>query len=165
MEATRIEEVVGEFVNLKKSGQSLKGLSPFTDERNPSFYVSPAKNIFKCFSSGKGGNAVNFLMEHEHFTYPEALRYLARKYAIEIEEREQTPEELQAVNEQEALFSVTAFAEKYFSETLFNSEKGQAIGLEYFKDREFREDTIREFRLGYCQDEWDAFTKKALHEG
>ncbi len=165
MEATRIEEVIGEFVNLKKSGQSLKGLSPFTDERNPSFYVSPAKNIFKCFSSGKGGNAVNFLMEHEHFTYPEALRYLAGKYAIEIVEREQTPEELQAVNEQEALFSVTAFAEKYFSETLFNSEKGQAIGLEYFKDREFREDTIREFQLGYCQDEWDAFTRQALHEG
>ena len=165
MEAARIEEVVGEFVNLKKSGQSLKGLSPFTDERNPSFYVSPAKNIYKCFSSGKGGNAVNFIMEHEHFTYPEALRYLAKKYDIEIEEKEPTPEELEAQNEQESLYHLSAFAQKYFSDLLFNHDKGKAIGLEYYKNREFREETIRKFELGYCLEEWEAFTQEALKSG
>jgi len=164
-EAARIEEVVGEFVNLKKSGQNYKGLSPFTDEKNPSFFVSPGKNIFKCFSTGKGGNAVKFLMELEHFTYPEALRFLAKKYDIHIEEAEQTPEEIEEMNEREALYHITAFAQKYFSEILMNDEKGKAIGLQYFKDREFREDTIEKFQLGYSPDEWEAFTKHALDNG
>jgi DNA primase len=162
LEDARIEEVIGEFVKLKKSGQNYKGLSPFTDERNPSFYVSPAKGIFKCFSSGKGGNVVNFLMEHEHFTYPEALIYLARKYGIAIEEDAVSPEESQAETEREALFQVTAFAQKYFTDTLFNTDAGRSIGLEYFKGRDFREDTIRKFQLGFSPEAWDAFTRHAL---
>ncbi len=165
LEATRIEEVVGEFVNLKKSGKNFKGFSPFTNETNPSFYVSPSKNIFKCFSSGKGGNAVSFLMEHEHFTYPEALRYLARKYNIEIEEEQQTPDEVREMNEREALFHINAFAQKYFSDQLLNSEEGRAIGLSYLKERDFREDIIRKFELGYSPKEWEAFSKYAIENG
>jgi DNA primase len=135
LEEARIEEVVGEFVKLKKSGQNYKGLSPFTNERNPSFYVSPAKGIFKCFSSGKGGNAINFLMEHEHFTYPEALLYLAKKYGIQVEEDAVAPEDIQAENERETLFQVNAFAMSYFMTSLHETEAGKAIGLEYFKNR------------------------------
>ena len=161
LETARIEEIVGEFVKLKRSGNSLKGLSPFSNERNPSFYVIPAKNIYKCFSSGKGGNVVNFLMEHEHLTYPEAIRYLAKKYDIPVEESEASPEDLEAENEREALFQVTAFAQKYFSQQLFESEEGKAIGLAYFKDRDFRTDTIVKFQLGYSPGSWDAFTKHA----
>ncbi len=164
LETARIEEVIGDFVKLKKSGQNYKGLSPFTDERNPSFYVSPAKGIYKCFSSGKGGNVVNFIMEHEHFTYPEALRFLAKRYNIPITEEEVTPEEVQAENEKETLFQVTAYAQKYFSEQLFESEEGKALGLEYFKAREFLPDTIRKFQLGYNPG-WDSFTRHALAEG
>jgi len=164
-ETVRIEEVIGEFVNLKRSGQNYKGLSPFTDERNPSFYVSPAKNIFKCFSSGKGGNAVNFLMEHEHLTYPEALRYLAKKYNIEIEEREQTEEEKEAQSERETLYHVSAFAQKYFSEQLSSDETGRAIGLKYFQERGFNPETIELFQLGYSPDQWDAFTVHATGQG
>lgn len=165
LEEARIEDVIGEFVRLKKSGSSFKGLSPFTNERNPSFYVIPAKGIYKCFSSGKGGNVVNFLMEHEHLTYPEAIRYLAKKYDIPVEEDNVTPEETEAENEREALFQVTAFAQKFFSDTLFETEKGKAIGLQYFKDREFRTDTIRKFQLGYSPEDWDAFTRHALAQG
>jgi DNA primase len=164
-EAARIEEVVGEFVNLKKSGQSYKGLSPFTDEKNPSFYVHPGKNIYKCFSSGKGGNAVNFLMEHEHLTYPEALRYLAKKYNIEIREEEQTEEEKEAQDEREALYQLSAFAQKYFTTQLKETEKGTAIGLKYFEEREFSRETIDKFQLGYSPDEWEAFTNYARGEG
>ncbi len=165
LEAARIEEVVGEFVNLKKSGKNYKGLSPFTNETNPSFFVSPAKNIFKCFSSDKGGNVVTFLMEHEHFTYPEALRYLAQKYNIEIEEEQQTPEELQQLNERETLFQVNDFAQKYFTNNLLETEQGKAIGLSYLKERSFREETIRKFQLGYGIDKWDAFTQHAQQNG
>ncbi|MFO8128362.1 MAG: DNA primase [Bacteroidales bacterium] len=165
MDAARIEEVVGEFVSLKKTGKNYKGFSPFTNETNPSFYVSPSKNIFKCFSSGKGGNAVTFLMEHERLSYPEALRYLAGKYSIEIEEKEQTPEEIREMNERETLFHVNAFAQKYFSEQLLKTDKGRAIGLSYLKEREFREEAIELFHLGYAPEEWDAFTSHALRHG
>ena len=164
-EAARIEEVVGEFVNLKKSGQSYKGLSPFTDEKNPSFYVHPGKNIYKCFSSGKGGNAVNFLMEHEHLTYPEALRYLAKKYNIEVREEDETEEDRKAHDEREALYQVSDFACKYFISQLKDTEKGRAIGLKYFEEREFTKETIDKFQLGYSPDEWDAFTRHAMDAG
>src|SRR5690554_2759148 len=164
-DATRVEEVIGDFVSLKKSGSNYKGLSPFTDERTPSFMVSPAKQIWKDFSSGKGGNAVSFLMEHEHFTYPEALRYLAKKYNIEIEETEQTDEDKQLVNEKESLFLVSEFAKKYFEETLWKTDEGQSIGLSYFKERGFSKNTIEKFGLGYSPDRWDAFTAEALQKG
>lgn len=165
LDTARIEEVIGEFVKLKKSGQNYKGLSPFTAERNPSFYVSPAKGIFKCFSSGKGGNVVNFLMEHEHFTYPEALIYLAKKYGIAVEEDEVTPEDTQAETERETLFQVTAFALNFFTQQLHETEAGKAIGLEYFKSRDMKPDTIKKFQLGYSPESWDAFTKHALENG
>ncbi len=165
MDAARIEEVIGEFVNLKKSGQSYKGFSPFTEERNPSFFVSPSKNIFKCFSSGKGGSVVNFLMEHEHYTYPEALRYLAKKYGIEIEEDDQTPEDKEKMDEREALFQVNAVAQKFFNDQLLNTDEGKSVGLSYFKDREYNLDIINRFGLGYSPDKWDALTAHCLSEG
>jgi DNA primase len=165
LEDAHIEEVIGEFVKLKKSGQNYKGLSPFTSERNPSFYVSPAKGIYKCFSSGKGGNVVNFLMEHEHFTYPEALLFLAKRYGIAVEEDAVSPEDVQAENERETLFQVTAFALNFFINNLLETETGKAIGLEYLKDRDLRLDTIKKFQLGYSPENWDAFTKHALEQG
>ncbi len=164
-ETARVEEVIGDFVQLKKSGSNFKGLSPFTDERTPSFMVSPVKQIWKDFSSGKGGNVVAFLMEHEHFTYPEAIRYLARKYQIEIEETQQTDEQKEKANERESMYLVSEFAQQFFSETLWNSEEGKAIGLSYFKERGFTEETIRFFGLGYSADQWDAFTRAALDKG
>src|SRR5690554_4163621 len=164
-EAARVEEVIGDFVQLKKSGSNYKGLSPFVNEKTPSFMVSPAKQIWKDFSSGKGGNAVSFLMEHEHFTYPEALRYLANKYQIEIEETEQSDEEKQALNERESLFVVSEFAKKYFHDVLLKTDEGLAIGHSYFKERGFTEETIKTFQLGYSPDQWDAFTKEALGKG
>lgn len=164
-EATRVEEVIGDFVNLKKSGSNFKGLSPFTDERTPSFMVSPVKQIWKDFSSGKGGNAVAFIMEHEHFTYPEAIKYLAKKYQIEIEETEQTDEQKQLANEKESLFLVSEYAAKYFHRTLLRSEEGKAIGLTYFKERGFTAETIEKFQLGYSPNAWEAFSKEALGEG
>ncbi len=164
-ETARVEEVIGEFVQLKKSGSSFKGLSPFTDERTPSFMVSPVKQIWKDFSTGKGGNAISFLMEHEHYTYPEAIRWLAEKYNIEIEETEQSDEQKQQINERESMFLVSKFAKDYFHDVLMNTQNGRAIGLSYFKERGFREDTIEKFDLGYCKDEWDNFTKAALDKG
>ncbi|MEC7265416.1 MAG: CHC2 zinc finger domain-containing protein, partial [Bacteroidota bacterium] len=131
-ETARLEEVIGDFVQLKKSGSNFKGLSPFTDERTPSFMVSPVKQIWKDFSSGKGGNVVAFLMEHEHFTYPEAIRYLAKKYNIEIDEIEQTSEEKEQANEKESMYLVSEYAQKYFEKTLWDTEPGKAIGLTYF---------------------------------
>lgn len=165
MDTARIEEVIGEFVNLKKSGQNYKGFSPFTDERNPSFYVSPAKNIFKCFSSNKGGSVVTFLMEHEHYTYPEALRYLARKYGIDIEEDEQSDEEKEMMDEREALYHLNAFALKYFKHVLFETDEGKSVGLSYFKERDYTTDTIKKFDLGYSPESWDALTRHCLSEG
>jgi len=164
-EAARVEEVIGEFVQLKKAGSNFKGLSPFVDEKSPSFMVSPVKQIWKDFSTGKGGNAISFLMEHEHYSYPEAIRWLAKRYNIEIEETEQSDEEKQKINERESMFLVSKFAKDYFHDTLMNSQKGRAIGLSYFKERGFREDIIEKFDLGYCKDEWDAFTKTALEKG
>ncbi|TCI94332.1 DNA primase [Tenacibaculum sp. M341] len=164
-ETARLEEVIGEFVQLKKSGSSFKGLSPFVDEKTPSFMVSPVKQIWKDFSTGKGGNVISFLMEHEHFSYPEAIRWLAKKYNIEIEETEQSEEQKKQVNERESMFLVSKFAKEYFHDLLLNSQRGRAIGLSYFKERGFREDIIEKFDLGYCKDEWDNFTKAALDKG
>ncbi|MBO0342915.1 DNA primase [Flagellimonas profundi] len=164
-ETARLEEVIGDFVQLKKSGSNFKGLSPFTDERTPSFMVSPVKQIWKDFSSGKGGNVVAFLMEHEHFTYPEAIKYLAKKYNIEVEETEQTDEQKEQANERESMYLVSEYAQKYFTETLWESEPGKAIGLTYFKERGFTDETIKKFGLGYSLDEWEAFTKTALDQG
>ncbi len=164
-EAARVEEVIGDFVQLKKAGSNYKGLSPFVNEKSPSFMVSPAKQIWKDFSSGKGGNAISFIMEHEHFSYPEALRYLANKYQIEIEETEQTDLEKQALNERESLFVVSEFAKKYFHDVLLKTDEGLAIGHSYFKERGFTEETIKKFQLGYSPDQWDAFTTEALAKG
>ena len=161
-EAARVEEVIGEFVQLKKSGSNFKGLSPFSDERTPSFMVSPVKQIWKDFSSGKGGNVVSFLMEHEHFTYPEAIKYLAKKYNIEIEETEQTNEEKEEADERESLYLINEYANTYFQRILHKTDAGKAIGKSYFKERGFTEDTIQKFQLGYSLDEWDAFTNEAL---
>jgi DNA primase len=164
-ETARVEEVIGDFVQLKKSGANYKGLSPFTDERSPSFMVSPVKQIWKDFSSGKGGNAVAFLMEHEHFNYPEAIKYLAKKYNIEIEETEQTPEEKEMTDARESLYLVNDFARDYFKNVLTQTESGKAIGLSYFKERGFTTETIEKFQLGYGLDQWDAFTSEALKQG
>ncbi|WP_010228909.1 DNA primase [Gillisia marina] len=164
-ETARVEEVLGDFVQLKKSGSNFKGLSPFTDERSPSFMVSPVKQIWKDFSSGKGGNVVAFLMEHEHFTYPEAIKYLAKKYNIEIEETEQTDEQKQLLDERESMYLVSEFASTYFQNTMLKTDQGKAIGLSYFKERGFTDETIKTFGLGYCLDEWDAFTSEAIRKG
>ncbi len=164
-ETVRVEEVIGDFVQLKRAGSNLKGLSPFSDERSPSFMVSPVKQIWKDFSSGKGGNAVAFLMEHEHFTYPEAIRYLARKYNIEIEETEKTDAEKAITDARESMYLVLEYAQKYFQDVLVNSEEGKAIGYTYFRERGFTGDTIRKFGLGYSPETWDAFSKEALGKG
>ena len=161
----RVEEVIGDFVQLKRAGSNYKGLSPFSNERTPSFMVSPVKQIWKDFSSGKGGNAIAFLMEHEHFTYPEAIRYLAKKYHIDIEETEQSNEEKAQADERESLYIVSEYAQQYFQDTLFNTEAGKAIGMTYFKERGFSEETIQKFRLGFSPDEWTAFTDTALAKG
>lgn len=161
----RVEEVIGDFVQLKRAGSNYKGLSPFSNERTPSFMVSPVKQIWKDFSSGKGGNAIAFLMEHEHFTYPEAIRYLAKKYHIDIEETQQSSEEKAQADERESLYIVSEYAQQYFQDSLFNTEAGKAIGMTYFKERGFTEETIQKFRLGFSPDEWTAFTDNALAKG
>ena len=164
-ETARVEEVIGDFVQLKKSGSNYKGLSPFSDERTPSFMVSPVKQIWKDFSTGKGGNVVAFLMEHEHFTYPEAIKYLAKKYNIEIEETEQSNEQKEAANERESLYLVSEFANSYFQNILHKTDQGKSIGLSYFKERGFTDATIKTFDLGYSLNEWQAFTDEALKKG
>ena len=161
-ETARLEEVIGEFVQLKKSGSNFKGLSPFSDERTPSFMVSPVKQIWKDFSTGKGGNVISFLMEHEHYNYPEAIKYLARKYNIQIEETELDDGQKQALNERESMYLVSEFARDYFHDILLNNKQGKAIGLSYFKERGYRVETIKKFQLGYALDEWEAFTNAAL---
>jgi len=163
-ETSRLEEVIGDFVQLKKSGSNFKGLSPFSDERTPSFMVSPVKQIWKDFSSGKGGNVVAFLMEHEHFTYPEAIKYLAKKYNIEIEETEQTNEQKEQANERESLYLVSEFANTYFQNIMLKTDQGKSIGLSYFKERGFTDETIKKFGLGYSLDVWQAFTDEALKQ-
>ena len=165
MDATRIEEVIGEFVSLKKRGANHIGCCPFHNEKTPSFAVSPSKGIYKCFGCGESGNAVGFLMKHEHYTYPEALRWLAKKYNIEIEEEELTDEQQERKNERDALFHVSEFAQKYFASLLYDNEMGAAIGLGYFHSRGLTDKVIKDFGLGYCLDEWDNFTKHARANG
>ena len=165
MEAIDIVEVIGEFVQLKKRGANYVGLSPFANERTPSFTVSPAKGIFKDFSSGKGGSAVTFLMELEKFTYPEALKWLAKKYGIEVEETVEAAENREEENHRESLMIVTAYAAKFFHESLLETDEGKNIGLSYFKERGFSNDTIKKFELGYSPDQWEAFTGQAIKDG
>ncbi len=164
-ETARVEEVIGDFVQLKKAGSNFKGLSPFTDEKTPSFMVSPVKQIWKDFSTGKGGNAISFLMEHEHYSYPEAIRYLAKKYNIEIEETEQSDEQKEQQNERESMYLVSEYARNYFHDILLNTQKGKAIGLSYFKERGFTDETIETFELGYGLDDWSALTDTAIKKG
>ncbi len=164
-ETARVEEVIGEFVQLKKSGSNYKGLSPFSEERSPSFMVSPVKQIWKDFSSGKGGNVITFLMEQEHYSYPEAIRFLAKKYNIEIEETEQSNEQKHQADERESMFIVSEYAREYFHDTLLKTDQGKAIGLSYFKERGFTDETIQKFQLGYSLNEWDAFSSEALNKG
>ena len=165
LDTVRIEEVVGDFVSLKKRGANLIGVCPFHKEKTPSFIVSPAKGIFKCFGCGKAGDSVRFIMEHEHYSYPEALRFLAQKYGIVIEEKERTPEEMMAQNERERMFNVNSFAQQYFSETMRNDEEGLAIGMSYFRERGFRDTIINKFQLGYCLNQKDAFIQHAIKNG
>ncbi len=162
---TDIVEVVGDFVSLKKVGSNYRALSPFTNEKTPSFYVSPSKEIYKCFSSGKGGDAISFIMEVEGINYIEALKYLAAKYGIEVEEEEQTDEQIAAQNERDALFIILNFAKDYFAKLLWEHEEGKSIGLSYFKERGFNEATIKKFDLGYSLDQWDGFMKAAEAKG
>lgn len=164
-DAIRVEEVIEDFVQLKRAGSNFKGLSPFSNEQTPSFMVSPAKQIWKDFSSGKGGNAIAFLMEHEHFSYVEAIRYLAKKYNIELEETQSSDEEQQKNNEKESLYIVSEFARDYFQKILLDNEEGKAIGKTYFKERGFSDETIKFFQLGYSPNEWQAFTEEALKKG
>ncbi len=163
-ETARVEEVIGEFVHLKKAGSNFKGLSPFVDEKSPSFMVSPVKQIWKDFSTGKGGNVISFLMEHSHYTYPEAIRYLAKKYNIEIEETEQTDEQKQQQSARESMYLVSEYAAKYFHNILLENPKGKAIGYSYFKERGFTDETIKKFQLGYALDQWTAFTDEAIRQ-
>ena len=166
MQTSRIEEVIGEFVSLKRAGSNLKGLSPFTDEKTASFVVSPAKQIFKCFSTGKGGTVVTFLMEKEHFSYPEALRWLADKYGIQLpEEKPATQEELDAISERESLHIINEFAKDHFVHNLHETSEGKKIGLSYFIERGFRPDIIEKFQLGYSINVSDDFTSAALKKG
>lgn len=166
IQTARIEEVIGQFVNLKKKGSNFMGLSPFTDEKTPSFSVSPAKQIFKCFSTGKGGSVVTFLMEKEHYSYPEALKWLAEKYNIALpEEEEQTPEQIAAYTERESLQIINEFAKNHFMQNLHENDEGKAIGLSYFLERGFRKDIIEKFQLGYCLNSGSDFTNAAKSKG
>ncbi|MGR6087340.1 MAG: DNA primase [Arcticibacter sp.] len=165
MSAVRVEEVVGDFISLKKRGVNLLGICPFHNEKTPSFNVSPVRGIYKCFGCGKGGNAVNFIMEHEHYSYPEALRYLARRYNIEIQEEERTPEFDQEQMERESLLAVTEYASKFFIKQLHETDEGRSVGLSYFSERGFTDEMIERFQLGYSPEEWRAFTDDAVAAG
>jgi DNA primase len=165
LETADIYDVIQDFVTLKKRGVNHIGLCPFHDEKTPSFTVSQSKGIFKCFGCGKGGNAVNFIMEHEHLSYPEALKYLAKKYNIEVEDKAQTEEDIRKKDEIESLMIVTSFAQKYFTRLLNKHPEGRSVGLSYFVERGFREDIIDTFQLGYSLEEKDAFTTEALKNG
>jgi DNA primase len=162
MDTARIEEVVGDFVHLKKRGTSLIGNCPFHGEKTPSFHVSVTKGIYKCFGCGKGGDSVRFIMEHEKYSYPEALKFLATKYNIEVEETVETVQDVEAQNARESLYIVSQFAANYFEEQMWNSQEGKTIGLSYFKERGFREDILKKFNLGYSPDVWDALTQDAV---
>ncbi|MGL6037837.1 MAG: CHC2 zinc finger domain-containing protein, partial [Soonwooa sp.] len=165
--AVRIEEIIGEYVQLKRAGSNLKGLSPFVDEKSPSFIVSPSKQIFKDFSSGKGGGVITFLKELEGFSYPEALRHLAKKYGIPVEEDivEMSPEQKQQRDQKDLIYKIHEVANDFFIEQLWDAEEGQQIGLSYFRERELRQDIIKKFQLGYSPEKKDAFTEYALAKG
>jgi DNA primase len=165
METARIEEVVGDFVSLKKRGTSLIGNCPFHNEKTPSFHVSVTKGIYKCFGCGKGGDSVHFIMDHEKYSYPEALKFLANKYNIQVEETVQSPQNIEAQNARETLYIVSQYAAGFFSGQLWNNEEGRAIGLSYFKERGFREEIIKKFDLGYSPDSWDALITSAVAAG
>lgn len=165
IETARVDEVVGDFVTLKKRGANLMGLCPFHNEKTPSFTVSPAKGIYKCFGCGKAGNSVGFVMEHEHFSFPEALRYLAEKYNITIEEEFSKEDNLLEKNEKESLFIVSAFAQEFYTDYLFNSEEGKSTGLTYFEERGFSEKTIKKFQLGFAPNAWNSLTTAAVEKG
>lgn len=164
-ETARIEEVVGDFVMLKRRGVNMLGRCPFHNEKTPSFTVSPAKGIYKCFGCGVSGDSIKFIMEHEHFTYPEALRYVAKKYNIQVEETEVTQQDLEDQSAREALFAVNQFAENHFSQNLWEHEMGRAVGLSYFHERGFDDATIKKFKLGFAIEEWDYFLKIATEAG
>lgn len=164
-ESAQIQDVVGDFVTLRKRGTNLLGLCPFHNEKTPSFMVSPAKGIFKCFGCGKGGNSVHFIMEHEQISYVEALKYLARKYHIEVQERELSAEEMAVRNDRESMFLVNDYAQKYFSNTLHNHIDGKSIGIGYFRERGFRDDIIQKFQLGYSLEQRDGFSQAAIKAG
>lgn len=161
LETVRIEEVVGDFVSLKKRGANLLGNCPFHNERTPSFTVSPVKGFYKCFGCGKAGDSITFVMEHEHFTFPEALRYLAKKYSISIEEEAPSVEFIEQQTQRENLFTVTAFAEIFYQDYLWENEEGKAIGLSYFRERGFTDEVIRRFNLGFAPDKWDGLVTAA----
>ena len=163
--AANIVEVVGDFVTLKKKGVNYQACCPFHSEKTPSFVVSPTKGLFKCFGCGKGGNAVTFVMEHESLSYPEALKYVAKKYGIEVQERELTPEDQKKNDDRESMMVVSSYAADYFKDILHNDEEGQTVGMSYFKERGFTDATIGKFQLGFCPTKGDAFTKTALKEG
>ena len=165
LEAANIVDVISEYVSLRKAGTSYKGLCPFHDDRTPSFSVSPAKGVYKCFSCGEAGNVVNFIMKHDQMTYPEALKVLAKKYGIEVKERELTTEEKQLENERESMFLVNEWAAKYFQNILHNHVDGKAIGLQYFRNRGFRDDIIEKFQLGFCLPGKQEFANAALKAG
>jgi len=164
-DTARVEEVISDFVQLKKAGSNFKGLSPFSEERTPSFMVSPVKQIWKDFSTGKGGTVVSFLMEHEHFTYPEAIRYLAKKYNIEVEETIQSDKQKEEAGERESMYLVSEFANKYYQKILHNTDPGVAVGLTYFKERGFTNETIKNFQLGFSTDNWSGLTDEAIKKG
>ena len=165
LDAAQIVDVVQEFVPLKKRGVNMLGLCPFHNEKTPSFTVSPTKGIFKCFGCGKGGNAVNFIMEHEHLGYPEALKYLARKYHIEVEEKQLTSEDIEKQNERESMLVLTSYAGRVFKENLLHTDEGIKVGLSYFKERGFRQDTLKKFDIGYSLEQRESFSKKAIEDG
>ena len=165
LDAAKIEEVVGDFVTLRRRGVNLIGLCPFHNEKTPSFTVSPSKNICKCFGCGKGGTPVNFIMQHEHLSYPNALRYLAKKYNIEIVEKELTAEEMQARTKRESMMALNEFAGRYFVDQLWRTEEGQSVGLSYFRERGFSDAILQKFQLGYSQNQYHAFSDEAIKSG
>ncbi|MEE4260427.1 MAG: DNA primase [Bacteroidales bacterium] len=165
IDTARIEEVIGDFVSLKKRGSNYVGLCPFHNEKTPSFSVSPAKGIYKCFGCGKAGNSVNFVIEHEHYSYPEALKYIAKKYNIEVEEEEVTPEMQLEIDERESMFAVNGFMSTYFQHNLTETEEGKSVALSYLKERDYRDSTIQKFELGYAIDQWHNYTDHAIDNG
>ncbi|HMO38235.1 MAG TPA: DNA primase [Saprospiraceae bacterium] len=165
LDTVKVEDIVGDYVNLKRRGTNLIGLCPFHNEKTPSFSVSPSKGIYKCFGCGQGGNAVQFLMEHEQFTFPEAIRHLAQRYNIKLEETETSLEAIQEKQLADSLYIINEYAKKFYAEQLFLTDRGKSVGLSYFKQRGFHEETIRKFGLGFASEKRDAFTLRAINDG